>query len=163
MLEPEELHDRRRDEPPRASLLAVPGELCRPGVWMGGAHTPRGTPIAIEAMDAAWVVDLAGDLPTAYRQRASRWVSRVFADLDAVPRDLEGLRAVVSGLVAEVAAGAGPEQLYVFCQHGMNRSGLVSGLVLRELGLSGAEALARIVEARPGALSNLVFRQLVEH
>jgi hypothetical protein len=43
----------------------------------------------------------------------------------------------------------------------MNRSGLLTGLLLRELGLSGTLALERILGARPGALSNEAFRRLV--
>jgi protein-tyrosine phosphatase len=43
----------------------------------------------------------------------------------------------------------------------MNRSGLVAGLLLRELGIEGAEAVERIRAARPGALSNLHFREML--
>jgi len=70
-------------------------------------------------------------------------------------------------LVAEVAGamspanGEAPRDVFVVCQHGMNRSGLVAGLLLRELGLTGEDAVARIVSARPGALSNQTFRRLL--
>ncbi len=48
----------------------------------------------------------------------------------------------------------------VTCQAGRNRSGLVVGLVLgRKMG--GDLALARVREARPGALSNLTYAELV--
>jgi hypothetical protein len=50
----------------------------------------------------------------------------------------------------------------MMCTHGMNRSGLMTGLILRELGMPGPEVVARISAARPGALSNLWFRQLLE-
>ncbi len=40
------------------------------------------------------------------------------------------------------------------CQHGMNRSGLVSGLILRSLGVDPESAIQRIRKARPGALAN---------
>jgi protein-tyrosine phosphatase len=43
------------------------------------------------------------------------------------------------------------------CSGGFNRSGLVAGLILNELGVSGAEALARIRARRPGALFNETF------
>ena len=43
------------------------------------------------------------------------------------------------------------------CTGGFNRSGLVAGLILTELGMSGAEALARIRAKRPGALYNGTF------
>jgi hypothetical protein len=43
----------------------------------------------------------------------------------------------------------------------MNRSGLVAGLLLRELGMAGTAAVDRIVLRRPGALSNVAFRTIV--
>jgi protein-tyrosine phosphatase len=42
---------------------------------------------------------------------------------------------------------------------GFNRSALVAGLVLVELGWSGAEAVARLRERRPGALFNTAFAE----
>ena len=47
------------------------------------------------------------------------------------------------------------------CTHGMNRSGLVTGLILRSLGIGAPEAVDRIRLARPGALSNLHFRDML--
>ena len=43
------------------------------------------------------------------------------------------------------------------CGVGFNRSALVAGLILHELGISGVAALARIRERRAGALFNDVF------
>jgi protein-tyrosine phosphatase len=45
------------------------------------------------------------------------------------------------------------------CTSGFNRSALVAGLVLTELGMPGSAALARIRERRPGALYNQMFAQ----
>ncbi len=45
----------------------------------------------------------------------------------------------------------------VACHMGLNRSGLIVGLTLVELGVSGASALARIQMLRSGALSNPAF------
>jgi protein-tyrosine phosphatase len=47
------------------------------------------------------------------------------------------------------------------CQHGMNRSGLVTGLLLRALGIGPRETVERIRLARPGALANDAFRLMV--
>jgi protein-tyrosine phosphatase len=47
------------------------------------------------------------------------------------------------------------------CSHGMNRSGLVTGLLLRRLGFGADEAIARIRAARRGALSNDSFVDLI--
>lgn len=149
--------------PPRASLLAIAGELCSPGIWMGGAHTERGNEIRIEALARSWIIDCAGDMPPEYREQAGRWMVRVFADIEERPAALGGIRALVREVAATVDGSpeTAPENVYVVCQHGMNRSGLVAGLLLRELGMSGAEAVERICGARPGALSNQAFRRLV--
>ena len=162
MLEPLARNPRDHD-PPRANLLARPGELAGPGIWMGGAHTPIGLPIEINGVERSWVIDCAGDMPGSYRARAARWFARVFPDLDAIPSDFDGIRALATDVAAAMASSReAPDNLYVVCQHGMNRSGLVAGLVLRQLGVPGPEALARITAARPGALSNQAFRRLVE-
>lgn len=43
------------------------------------------------------------------------------------------------------------------CGMGFNRSALVAGLILTELGMSGSEAVTRLRERRPGALFNEKF------
>jgi hypothetical protein len=43
------------------------------------------------------------------------------------------------------------------CGMGLNRSALVAGLILHYLGMSGAGAVERLRERRPGALFNEVF------
>ena len=42
---------------------------------------------------------------------------------------------------------------------GFNRSGLVAGLILKALGVSGTAAVTRIRERRPGALFNDRFAE----
>jgi protein-tyrosine phosphatase len=54
-----------------------------------------------------------------------------------------------------------PPRLYVFCNQGMNRSGLMIGLILRALGLAGEDALRAITCCRPGALTNRTFVRLL--
>jgi len=50
----------------------------------------------------------------------------------------------------------------VHCTFGRNRSGLLATLVVRETeGLSGAEALRRVQELRPGDVNNEVFADWV--
>lgn len=138
--------------------------MCGAAILMGGAHTMHGNDVRLDGIERAWVVDVAGEMPLAYREAAGKWFVRVFPDLDGEIPMLPRLR----GLAAEVARdlrradGDGPIQLLVMCHHGMNRSGLMTGLVLRELGLSGSEAINRIVAARPGSLSNRAFRAIVE-
>jgi hypothetical protein len=47
------------------------------------------------------------------------------------------------------------------CRHGINHSALVAGLVLRERGWDGEEVIAAIRRARPGALTNPYFLDLI--
>jgi hypothetical protein len=51
----------------------------------------------------------------------------------------------------------------VTCAMGMNRSGLVVALALRDLlGLTGSEAMAMVREKRPGSLFNPAFSEYLE-
>ncbi len=151
-------------ETPRASLVAIGGELCEAAILMGGAHTLHGNDVRLDGIERAWVVDVAGEMPLAYRAAAGKWFVRVFPDLDGEIPALPRLRDLAAEVARDLRAadGYGPDRLLVMCHHGMNRSGLVTGLVLRELGLSGDEAVSRIVRARPGSLSNHAFRTIVE-
>jgi len=157
------VHDQHGDAvTPRASLIARVGELpaLAANVWMGGAHTPHGEDITVEGLAAAWLLDCAGDMPAAHRSAAGRWIACVFPDLDGHPLRFARIQELATEAATAVRHGHTTD-LYIVCQHGMNRSGLVTGLVLRELGLSGPDALERILAARPGALSNVAFRRLV--
>jgi hypothetical protein len=48
------------------------------------------------------------------------------------------------------------------CGMGFNRSALVAGLILTELGMHGRDAVVRIRERRPGALFNETFAAFLE-
>jgi len=52
-------------------------------------------------------------------------------------------------------------RVLIHCTAGFNRSGLVNGVILNVHGISGAEALRMIRQARPGALSNPTFATYV--
>jgi hypothetical protein len=150
--------------PPRASLVLAAGEADNPAtdVWMGGAHSLVGEMLDDPVLSRSWVVDCAGDMPSAHRTAAGLWVACVFADIDGPLSPSLRLDDVVERASYAARTGAGaPERIYVMCTHGMNRSGLVAGLLLRALGVAGAEAVDRIRLARPGALSNHHFRDMV--
>jgi protein-tyrosine phosphatase len=153
-------------ESPRASLVlppdAVPG--LRAGIWMGGAHSHLGHELTELQVGESWVLDCAGDMPVHFAGIARRWSSVVFADIDERPAKFERLVETVRAWSVELRSVGGadpPAQVYVMCQYGMNRSGLATGLLLRELGIDGDETVSRIVRARPGALSNDSFRSLL--
>ena len=48
------------------------------------------------------------------------------------------------------------------CGMGFNRSALVAGLILHELGMPGPEVVARLRDRRPGALFNPTFATYLE-
>lgn len=133
---------------------------------MGGADAIHGDLVRVEDVRDAWVVDLAGDLPLAQREAAALWLPRVFADLEDTPANLARLRelaATIAGALRgerTLLAPTAPARVYVLCGHGLNRSGLVTGLLLRALGLDAAEAAAAIA-TRPGALNNRTYARLV--
>lgn len=157
---------------PRASRIRHPRQnelLCE--IWMGGSDSIVGEPVATTDLASAIVIDCAGELASPLRTRCGLYLPRVFMDAEVRPYSYPRLAQLVHGL-ALVAGGASPpadlatdlapiSRIYVFCQYGMNRSGLVTGLLLRALGVEAEEALAAIRRARPGALSNETFCALV--
>lgn len=150
---------------PKASLVLAAGEAQNKHteIWMGGAHSLIGEAVETAHLGASWLIDCAGDMHVSYREHTARWVSCVFPDLDGPLASSSYVERTVRDAVDTVllANGDAPERIYVMCQHGMNRSGLVSGLILRGLGVDGREAIDRIRMARPGALANEYFRQMV--
>lgn len=152
---------------PHASLLVAAGEIAGlgAGIWMGGAHSHVGQPVEVAHAASGVIVDCAGDVPAAYREAGGQWIACVFTDLDAPPPNLATIerhaRTLGAALARRNGSSAAPENVYILCTHGMNRSGLVAGLLLRELGMAGPKAIERIVERRPGALSNVAFRTIV--
>lgn len=127
---------------------------------MGGAHARHGLEVTAEDFSRALVIDCAGDLSDGHRESAGSWLSCVFADLEVHPSQIDRIGATARK-AAQILRAGNSKEVYVFCQYGMNRSGLVSGLVLRELGVDAEEAVVRIRTARPGALSNLTFLNLI--
>ncbi|MER3421337.1 MAG: hypothetical protein C4290_12815 [Chloroflexota bacterium] len=139
---------------------------------MGGASSALGEPLRPVDFLGAWVVDCAGDMPPPYRACAGLWLDCVFADTEEIPPIYPRLTALARSLACCLARTGErcdgwehphepPSRLYVLCAAGLNRSGLVMGRILRELGLRGEEALAVITQHRPGALNNLTFARLV--
>jgi hypothetical protein len=159
-------HEPRASRIRHARALELPCEI-----WMGGSDSIVGEPVTIPDLASSIVVDCAGDLAEPLRDRCGLYVPRVFMDAEVRPFSYSRLAQLVHGL-ALVAGGApapadlaGDEaslsRIYIFCQYGMNRSGLITGMLLRALGVETEDALAAIRRARPGALSNHTFCALV--
>lgn len=137
---------------------------------MGGADALFGGRVEPDDLRDAWVLDLAGDMPETHQTACLHRMTRVFADVESVPAGFGRLcslaRSVAACLSGEMAGddwdhpARPPARLYVMCQQGMNRSGLLTGLILRALGVPADAALAA-VGTRPGALSNQTYARLV--
>ncbi len=148
---------------PRASLVLAAGEAANRSteIWMGGAHSLIGETIDGDHLGDSWLVDCAGDLDASYRARTGRWLACVFPDLDGPLASSNHVSRTVEQVLESILRGDPPARVYVMCQHGMNRSGLVSGLILRGLGVEPGHTVERIRAARPGALANAAFLALL--
>jgi hypothetical protein len=165
------LFNYRPDPVPRASRLPILGGLeFATELWMGGADSLHGVLITPDDLRDAWVIDLAGDMPATHRAACACWLPRVFVDVEQVPHSYERLTSLAESIAACITGAERddgwphptepPPRLYVMCQQGMNRSGLLAGLILRALGVSADEAIAAIA-TRPGALTNQTFVRLI--
>ncbi len=134
----------------------------RAELWVGGGDTALGEPVGVADVAGAWVVDCAGELPQDLMAAAGRWIPRVFEDLEQEPPHYDRVRLLSRQLAGSLAGDDPPARLYVMCKQGFNRSGLVAGRILRELGLRPSVAIELLESHRPGALSNAAFRRLVE-
>lgn len=165
--------DGRHGSEPRASRLPLPeGIEPRFELWMGGAHALAGELVHPEDLREAWVIDCAAELPEEHRAAAALWLPRVFLDIEEQPHGWTRLAQLGRTIAECVRGNAGardgwehphepPARLYVVCSQGLNRSGLVAGLVLRGLGMPGEQAVVLIQRHRAGALNNLTFARLV--
>jgi ADP-ribosylglycohydrolase/protein-tyrosine phosphatase len=76
-----------------------------------------------------------------------------------LPVDEQAYRRLISSLNSRVAAG---DTIVIACRAGLDRTGLTAGCLLREAGLSAAEAIRRVHEAREGTLSLPVHLRYVK-
>jgi len=104
------------------------------------------------------VIDLEGGLDLCIPTQANHclYVYFPFEDDDRVLPSLTKLRAIAR-LGAELVREG--HTVLSHCTTGFNRSALVAGLILTELGATGAEALERVRARRPGALFNETFAE----
>jgi hypothetical protein len=163
--------DRHRFEPRATPIPITHRDDIEVELWVGGADSAIGDPVEDHHLDGAWLIDCAGDLPAAFKRAAAAWFPRVFADTEVVPSSyhrLEGLAKDVAAAIlgealeaSELAGHAAPLRLMVMCKQGLNRSALMAGLILRELGASPGDIVEAIRAARPGALTNQTFVRLL--
>jgi hypothetical protein len=107
------------------------------------------------------VIDLEGGLDLCIPTTANRclYVYFPFEDDDQQLPDLTKLRAIARLAASLIGDG---HRVLSHCGMGFNRSALMAGLILIELGMPGTQAVARLCERRPGALFNQGFAQFLE-
>lgn len=117
------------------------------GAWIGGelAAIPDGVTAVVTLEQATPASGLAGVVELRLHLRDTRW--------EPVLR--EPLEAAIQAVVCR----DGP--ILVRCQHGLNRSALVVGLALRQLGHDASEVVALVRAVRPNAFTNPYFLDLL--
>ena len=106
------------------------------------------------------VIDLEGAVDTGIPVRSNDCLYIYFPIDDDNEGDppLVRLRAIARMSASLMGSG---HRVLAHCGMGFNRSALVAGLILVELGMPGAEAVARLRERRPGALFNDRFADVL--
>jgi hypothetical protein len=116
-------------------------------------------PIAASGIDV--VIDLEGGLDACIPTRTNDCLYIYFPitdDNEGTP-PLARLRAIARLGASLIAEG---HRVLSHCGMGFNRSALVAGLILIELGMPGAAVVERLRERRPGALFNDKFAEVLE-
>lgn len=125
--------------------------LLSSGLLAQGAAPPIGVELPFDVVVLA-AMEYQPDLPG---------FTVLHVPLDDGPPPSHADRIRIRGAARKVAdyVRAG-KRVLVTCWQGRNRSGVISGLALRDLGLPGAQAAARIRRARDG-LTNPHFYAMV--
>jgi len=107
------------------------------------------------------VIDLEGGLDTCIPTLANSCLYIYFPidDDDEQLPNVSTLQAIARLGASLVRDG---HRVLSHCGMGYNRSALIAGLILVELGMSGPQAVARLRERRPGALFNNRFATFLE-
>ena len=105
------------------------------------------------------VIDLEGGLDTCIPTLPNQCLYIYFPILDDDLPSLPRLLAIARLGADLIRSGS---VVLSHCGMGFNRSALLAGLILTELGMAGVEAVARLRERRPGALFNEKFATFLE-
>ena len=118
----------------------------------------RWSAIAPHGIDV--VIDLDGGLDLCIPTESNHclYVYFPFDDDDRELPSLTKLQAIAQLGASLIRDG---HRVLTHCGMGLNRSGLVAGLILTQMGVPGPTAVARIRERRPGALFNEMFAEFL--
>jgi len=105
------------------------------------------------------VIDLEGGLDIGVPTVPNEYLYIYFPIYDEELPNLAKLQGVARLGAALIHQG---HRVLSHCGMGLNRSALVAGLILTELGMPGPAAVARLRERRPGALFNERFAAFLE-
>ena len=105
------------------------------------------------------IIDLDGELDSGVPTVPNECLYIYFPIFDEELPNLHKLHAIGSLGANLVRSG---HSVLSHCGMGFNRSALVAGLILHELGMPGPEIVNRLRERRPGALFNERFASYIE-
>ena|SRR5688572_14244908 len=109
-------------------------------------------PVEQHAIDT--IIDLDGDIDAGVPTHPNRYLYIYFPIFDEDLPNLNKLHGIATLGAALVNQG---HRVLSHCGLGFNRSALVGGLILNQLGIPGIDVLDRIRQRRPGALFNERF------
>ena len=102
------------------------------------------------------IIDLEGDLDCGVSTRPGHMLYIYHHIYDENLPDLARMQALAMLGAHLIRSG---QKVLAHCGMGFNRSALLAGLILTELGLDGPAAVERLRERRPGALFNERFAE----
>jgi protein-tyrosine phosphatase len=105
------------------------------------------------------IIDLDGDVDSGVPTMPNQCLYIYFPIYDEDLPNLAKLHAL-GKLGANIIKSG--QRVLSHCGMGFNRSALVAGVILHELGMSGPDIVERLRSRRPGALFNNVFAAYVE-
>jgi hypothetical protein len=108
----------------------------------------------LDASGIDTVIDLEGGFDECIPTAPGRCLYIYFPIFDEELPDLPKLEAI-AGLGAHLVRSG--HRVLSHCGMGFNRSALVAGRILNQLGMPGSQVVARLRERRAGALFNEVF------
>ncbi|MBK6733084.1 MAG: dual specificity protein phosphatase family protein [bacterium] len=108
----------------------------------------------IEGHGVDVVIDLEGDIDHGVPTIPDRWIYVYYPIHDEDLPNLRKLRAIALMGAELVRQGHG---VLSHCGMGFNRSALLAGMIMHELGMDGPEIVEQLRCRRPGALFNEVF------